>query len=71
MGHLGELVFRRKGDDRDVIVHLPFIDHLAVLEIHAVELIWVVVLLQDQVAIFVVEHDLLRRKQLSAGGLDL
>ncbi len=70
MRHLGEFVLWRKGDNGDVLMDSPLVDHLAVLEVHAIQLVRVRVLLQDEVAVLVVQHDLLGREELALGGLD-
>lgn len=62
MCHLSKLVLRSEREDGNVLMNLPLINNFAVLKVHAIQLVRVVVLLQDQVAILVVQHDLLGGK---------
>ncbi|KXT07524.1 hypothetical protein AC579_189 [Pseudocercospora musae] len=65
IGGLSELVFGCEDIDRNIVVHLPLVHHLASLEVHAIDAMGIIWILQYHVVIASVEHDLAGRESLA------
>ena len=51
-------------------MNLPLVDHFAIFQIHAVDRMRVLLILQNHVCVFCVKHNLLWAEELPSWGLD-